>query len=125
MVNSVKLSLGRVFRPDGQSQTIIHAFGLDVEIISEGKQYVAVFKPLEHMLAGVGEDENKALEDFVSCFTTLVDFRFEKGNVEDFLCQYFEGTVHALQPNFREDEEEVYKTLPVWQLPSSPLVHAI
>ena len=125
MAYSAKLCLGRAQRSDEQSKMVIHVFELDVSITSEGNQCVAVFKPLEHMLAGVGEDENKALEDFVDCFTSLVDFRFKKGNVEAFLSQYFKDTVRALQPNFKEDEEEVYKTLPAWQLPLNPLANAV
>jgi hypothetical protein len=113
-------------RPDeAQQPIVIHAFELNVRIKTEGGQYTAVFKPLEHMLAGVGEDKDKAIEDFVDCFTTLVDFHIKKRSVHDFLSRYFQGTVRELRPRFEEDEEEVYKTLPVWQLPPARLGHAI
>ena len=113
------LGLGRTLQPVAPKQPIpISCFTLEIQIQEEDGQQVAWCAPIEGALAGVGDSPNAALDNFVECFTMLVDLHIERNTLEDFLKAHpgsaMQHELRELEILSEQERELFLTTYPAW-----------
>jgi hypothetical protein len=98
------IELRRTIRPEETDILEIgtHWFSLKVETQAEEGQIVAIYKPLESMIAGVGKTKEDALKDFIEGFKAIVDHHIVRGTHERFLGKHFKRKNSGRESLWRE-----------------------
>ena len=120
------IKLGRVLRPSHESpnRITIYCFDLDVTVQDEDGKTVAFDAPIEGCVAGVGSNDEEAINDFVDGFKELIDFQIERGVLDRFLNENYGGFKTVRMEADEEDHDAYASITPAWQIPTRDPYHA-
>lgn len=121
MSRSAHLKLARLsYDSESPGRMDLLIFDFDVQTRKEDGLVITVFEPLAGIVEASGKSPEEALDEFVDCFKTVVDFHFEKGSWEKFFSFHLEGLglVKFVTLTYEPDEgEELRAVFPHWQTP--------